>query len=102
MIGDLHGLHGHADALRPQSPQLDEICNTAETRADVLSFLATAQAEILSLGVRRLALFGSVQRNAGAPGQRRGCTCRVPVRREDLRSLPRVRGPAGATLRSPR
>jgi hypothetical protein len=37
------------------------------TRADVLSRLATAQAEILSLGVRRLALFGSVQRNAARP-----------------------------------
>ena len=40
---------------------------SALTRADVLSRLATARAEILSLGVRRLALFGSVQRNAARP-----------------------------------
>ena len=33
-------------------------------RADVESSLLTAQAEILRLGVRRLALFGSVQRDA--------------------------------------
>ena len=33
------------------------------TRADVESHLALARAEILGLGVRRLALFGSVQRN---------------------------------------
>jgi hypothetical protein len=39
----------------------------ALTRADVLSRLAAAQAEILGLGVRRLALFGSVQRNAARP-----------------------------------
>ena len=26
---DLHGLHGHADALRPQSPQLDEVRGAA-------------------------------------------------------------------------
>ena len=26
---DLHGLHGHADALRPQSPQLDEVRDAA-------------------------------------------------------------------------
>jgi predicted nucleotidyltransferase len=37
---------------------------TALTRADVMSRLSVAEAEILSLGVRRLALFGSVQRNA--------------------------------------
>ena len=36
----------------------------AITRAEVESFLVTAQAEILGLGVRRLALFGSVQRDA--------------------------------------
>jgi predicted nucleotidyltransferase len=40
---------------------------TALTRADVLSRVAAAQAEIFSLGVRRLALFGSVQRNAARP-----------------------------------
>lgn len=36
----------------------------ALTRANVEASLATAQFEILDLGVRRLALFGSVQRNA--------------------------------------
>src|SRR3989442_6803845 len=40
---------------------------SALTRADVHSRLAAAQAEILSLGVRRLALFGSVQRDAARP-----------------------------------
>ena len=40
---------------------------SALTRADVHSRLGAAQAEILSLGVRRLALFGSVQRNAARP-----------------------------------
>jgi hypothetical protein len=40
---------------------------SALTRADVLSRLATAQTEILDLGVRRLALFGSVQRDAARP-----------------------------------
>jgi predicted nucleotidyltransferase len=40
---------------------------TAPTRADVQARLATAQAEILQLGVRRLALFGSVHRNAARP-----------------------------------
>jgi predicted nucleotidyltransferase len=39
----------------------------ALTRADVQARLGAAQAEILSLGVRRLALFGSVQRNAARP-----------------------------------
>ena len=34
------------------------------SRAEVESSLMTAQAEILRLGVRRLALFGSVQRDA--------------------------------------
>ena len=33
------------------------------TRSDVETQLATVQTEILGLGVRRLALFGSVQRN---------------------------------------
>ena len=33
------------------------------TRADVETYLAPAHADILRLGVRRLALFGSVQRN---------------------------------------
>lgn len=33
------------------------------TRADVLACLATVESEILDLGVVRLALFGSVQRN---------------------------------------
>ena len=36
----------------------------ALTRADVEACLADAQTEILGLGVRRLALFGSVRRNA--------------------------------------
>ena len=36
----------------------------ALTRADVEACLADAQTEILGLGVRRLALFGSVHRNA--------------------------------------
>ena len=36
----------------------------ALSRADVETCLADAQTDILSLGVRRLALFGSVQRNA--------------------------------------
>lgn len=36
----------------------------ALTRADVEACLAEVQTEILGLGVRRLALFGSVQRNA--------------------------------------
>jgi hypothetical protein len=40
---------------------------SALTRADVRACLAAAQAEILSLGVRRLALFGSVQRNTARP-----------------------------------
>jgi len=40
---------------------------SALTRTDVHACLAAAQAEILSLGVRRLALFGSVQRNAARP-----------------------------------
>jgi predicted nucleotidyltransferase len=39
----------------------------ALTRADVCSRLAVAEAEILRLGVRRLALFGSVGRDAGRP-----------------------------------
>lgn len=39
----------------------------ALTRAEVESSLREAQAEILGLGVRRLALFGSVQRNAARP-----------------------------------
>ncbi len=37
------------------------------TRADVESCLAAARADILGLGVRRLALFGSVQRNDARP-----------------------------------
>lgn len=40
---------------------------SALTRTDVHVRLAAAQAEILSLGVRRLALFGSVQRNTARP-----------------------------------
>ena len=36
----------------------------AITRAEVASHLANAEAEILGLGVRRLALFGSVLRDA--------------------------------------
>lgn len=36
----------------------------ALTRAEVEASLTSAQAEILGLGVRRLALFGSVQRDA--------------------------------------
>ena len=36
---------------------------TVLTRADVETRLASTRAEILQLGVRRLALFGSVQRN---------------------------------------
>lgn len=36
----------------------------ALTRADVAACLAEVQTEIFGLGVRRLALFGSVQRNA--------------------------------------
>jgi hypothetical protein len=40
---------------------------SALTRADVLSRLASAEAEILSFGVRRLALFGSVVRNTARP-----------------------------------
>ena len=39
----------------------------ALTRTDVRVCLAAAQAEILSLGVQRLALFGSVQRNTARP-----------------------------------
>lgn len=39
----------------------------ALTRAEVQARLASAQAEILSLGVRRLALFGSVSRDAARP-----------------------------------
>ena len=37
----------------------------ALTRAEVATCLTEAQAEILGLGVRRLALFGSVQREIG-------------------------------------
>lgn len=37
------------------------------TRADVHACLAAAQTEILSLRVRRLALFGSVQRDVARP-----------------------------------
>lgn len=37
---------------------------SALTRADVQTRLAGAQSEILGLGVRRLALFGSVRRDA--------------------------------------
>jgi predicted nucleotidyltransferase len=37
---------------------------TPPTRADVETRLANAQADILGLGVRRLALFGSVRRDA--------------------------------------
>ena len=40
---------------------------SALTRADVLFRLATAQVEIIRLGVRRLALFGAVQRNVARP-----------------------------------
>ena len=40
---------------------------TALTSADVRSRLTAAQAEILRLGVSRLALFGSVLRNAARP-----------------------------------
>ncbi len=40
---------------------------SALTRADVISRLAPAHADIFGLGVRRLALFGSVQRNAARP-----------------------------------
>ena len=39
----------------------------ALTRTDVVSRVAAAQAEIFSLGVRRLALFGSVQRSVARP-----------------------------------
>jgi predicted nucleotidyltransferase len=39
----------------------------ALTRADVTARLVKAQDEIFRLGVRRLALFGSVQRNAAKP-----------------------------------
>jgi hypothetical protein len=39
----------------------------ALTRAEVELSLRNAHAEILGLGVRRLALFGSVQRNAARP-----------------------------------
>ncbi len=39
----------------------------ALTRADVDARLAPVRAEILGLGVRRLALFGSVQRNVARP-----------------------------------
>ena len=38
----------------------------APTRAEVTDCLQEAQAEILSLGVRRLALFGSVQRDSAS------------------------------------
>lgn len=37
------------------------------TRTDVLEHLTAARAEIIRLGARRLALFGSVQRNAARP-----------------------------------
>ena len=37
---------------------------TALTRADVEARLADARTDVLGLGVRRLALFGSVRRNA--------------------------------------
>jgi hypothetical protein len=40
---------------------------TAPTRADVQARLVDSRAEIFRLGVRRLALFGSVQRNAARP-----------------------------------
>src|SRR3990172_1764802 len=40
---------------------------SALTRTDVHACLAAAQAEIFGLGVRRLALFGSVQRNTARP-----------------------------------
>ena len=40
---------------------------SALTRADVQDRVAAAQAEIFGLGVRRLALFGSVQRNTARP-----------------------------------
>ncbi len=39
----------------------------ALTRADVEARLASAHLEILEMGVRRLALFGSVQRNSARP-----------------------------------
>ncbi len=39
----------------------------ALTRDEVTGCLVGAQAEILGLGVKRLALFGSVQRNAARP-----------------------------------
>lgn len=39
----------------------------ALTRADVETCVVAARAEILGLGVRRLALFGSVQRNTARP-----------------------------------
>ncbi len=40
---------------------------TAPTRVGVQERLADSQAEIFRLGVRRLALFGSVRRNAARP-----------------------------------
>ena len=40
----------------------------APSRSDVLARLSAAQAEILGLGVRRLALFGSVRRDAARVG----------------------------------
>jgi hypothetical protein len=40
----------------------------APSRADVQARLTAAQAEILGLGVRRLALFGSVRRDAARVG----------------------------------
>ena len=40
---------------------------SAPSRAEIATSLITAQAEILQLGVRRLALFGSVQRDSARP-----------------------------------
>ena len=40
----------------------------APSRSDVLARLAAAEAEIRGLGVRRLALFGSVRRDAASMG----------------------------------
>ena len=41
---------------------------SAPSRSDVQARLTAAQPEILGLGVRRLALFGSVRRDAAHPG----------------------------------
>ena len=65
------------------------------TKAQVFDIISRLESEIRALGVSRLAVFGSVARGETRPDSDVDILCPVLTGFEDIRTIPRLIGPAG-------